>query len=256
MPAEPGDLIRPDWAAPAGVHALMSTRRGGEGRVPFDTFSLKLDPRDDAAAANRLRWAEALGATPVWLRQVHGADVAVLQAADIGSLPTADASVTRHPGVACTVMVADCLPVLLCTADGRAVGAAHAGWRGLAAGVLENTVAELCQLGDARPADVLAWLGPCIGPRQFEVGLDVLQAFGSNAETPSPRFVQRDRPDGQARWLADLPGLGRDRLQRIGVTRITGGHWCTVEDASRFFSFRRDRAGGAYGSLAAGIVIR
>lgn len=254
MPAEDDHLIHPDWPAPPGVRALMSTRRGGSGRVPFDSFSLKLDPRDDAAAANRSQWAQALGAPPVWLRQVHGADVAVLQPGDADAQPTADASVTRHAGVACTVMVADCLPVLFCTREGRAVGAAHAGWRGLAGGVLENTVQALCREGGAEPADVLAWLGPCIGPRQFEVGLDVLQAFGRDAERPSGRFVRRDRPDGQARWLADLPGLARDRLRQIGVTHVSGGHWCTVEDESRFFSFRRDRARGAYGSLAAGIV--
>ena len=255
MPADAPGFIRPDWPAPPGVTALMSTRQGGTGVAPFDTFSLKLDARDPAAPANRARWADALGAPPVWLRQVHGADVAVLAAADLGTHPTADASVTREPGLACTVMVADCLPVLFCTADGRAVGAAHAGWRGLAAGVLENTVTALCRQAIARPADVLAWLGPCIGPRQFEVGLDVLQAFGATEEAPSSRFVRRDRPDGQARWLADLPGLARDRLQRAGVPRISGGEWCTVEDASRFFSFRRDRAGGAYGSLAAGITL-
>jgi polyphenol oxidase len=255
MPANAARFIHPDWPAPPGVTALMSTRQGGTGVAPFDTFSLKLDARDPAAPANRTQWADALGAPPVWLRQVHGAEVAVLAAADLGTHPTADASVTREPGLACTVMVADCLPVLFCTADGRAVGAAHAGWRGLAAAVLENTVAALCGLVAATPADVLAWLGPCIGPRQFEVGLDVLQAFGEAADAPSSRFVRRDRPDGQARWLADLPGLARDRLQQAGVTRISGGAWCTVEDASRFFSFRRDRAGGAYGSLAAGITL-
>ena len=256
MPADDTGFIQPEWPAPPGVRALMSTRQGGSGRAPFDTFNLKLDPRDDAASANRQHWAKALGAPPVWLRQVHGAEVAVLQPGNAGAQPTADASVTRHAGVACTVMVADCLPVLFCTRDGRAVGAAHAGWRGLAGGVLENTVAALCREGQVQPSEVLAWLGPCISPRQFEVGLDVLQAFGRDADRPSDRFVRRDRPDGLARWLGDLPGLAHERLQQAGVTHISGGHWCTVEDASRFFSFRRDRASGAYGSLAASIVIR
>ena len=255
MLAEGRTLITPDWPAPPGVHALMSTRRGGGGRPPFDSFSLKLDPGDPAAADNRRRWAQELGAEPVWLRQVHGTEVAVLDPGHLGTLPTADASVTRHRGLACTVMVADCLPVLFCTRDGQAVGAAHAGWRGLSGGVLENTLAALQRLVDAPPSAVLAWLGPCIGPRQFEVGDDVLHAFGADPSAPGPRFVRRDRRDGQARWLADLPALARDRLHRAGVAHVSGGHWCTVEDASAFFSYRRDRASGAYGSLAAGIRI-
>jgi YfiH family protein len=264
MPAEPAPgsdtLIRPDWSAPERIRALMSTRQGGAGVPPFDSFSLKLDPRDPAAAENRRRWALALDARPVWLRQVHGAAVAVLTARNAEDAFTADASVTDQPGLACTVMVADCLPVLFCTDDGRAVGAAHAGWRGLAAGVLENTVQALRSLTGCPAGQVQAWLGPCIGPRQFEVGLDVLQAFGADPAMPPTLFVRRDRPDGQPRWLADLPGLARQRLAAAGVTRTSGGRWCTVEEASRFFSFRRDGVGGggggAYGSLAAGIALK
>ncbi|HSW07014.1 peptidoglycan editing factor PgeF, partial [Aquabacterium sp.] len=166
----------------------------------------------------------------------------------------ADASVSTTPGLACTVLVADCLPVLLCSRDGRAVGAAHAGWRGLAAGVIENTVRALCQATGCAPADLLAWLGPCIGPRQFEVGADVLQAFGARVESPDAgRFVPRARADGQMRWLANLPQLARDRMAAAGVPAVSGGTWCTVEDASRFFSFRRDRITGR---LAAAIALR
>jgi hypothetical protein len=150
------------------------------------------------------------------------------------------------------VFAADCLPVLLCSDDGRAVGAAHAGWRGLAAGVLEATVAALCRQA-GRPASALqAWLGPCIGPRQFEVGADVLLAFGADPQqSADPAFVRRDRPDGQPRWLADLPTLSRRRLQAAGVRRISGGGRCTVEDASTFFSHRRD---ATLGRMAAAVA--
>jgi YfiH family protein len=151
--------------------------------------------------------------------------------------------------VACAVLVADCLPVLFCTAGGEAVGAAHAGWRGLSGGVLEITVTALCCVARCGPDALMAWLGPCIGPRQFEVGADVLQAFAGD----EVHFVARPRPDGSARWLADLPALARERLSRIGVDRITGGQWCTVEDRERFFSFRRDRITGR---MAAAIALR
>jgi polyphenol oxidase len=248
-------LIRPEWPAPPNVVALMSTRQGGVSAPPFDSLNLRPaglrgdavdDP--DAIAENQRRFADALGATPVWLEQVHGTAVVRLVAGMSGH-PRADAAVSTEPGLACAVLVADCLPVLLCDRGGRGVAAAHAGWRGLAGGVLEATVAALCDATDADPADLLAWRGPCIGPRQFEVGEDVLQAFGG----PSSRFVPRPRPGGDMRWLADLPGLAADRLQRAGVGAVSGGRFCTVEDASRFFSFRRDRVTGR---LAAAIALR
>lgn len=249
-------LIEPDWAAPPTVRALMSTRRGGGGVGAFGSFNLRLDRADPAAAANRRHFAQALGADPVWLHQVHGANVLVLDGTTASAPPTADASVTRQPGLACTVMVADCLPVLLSTEDGLAVGAAHAGWRGLAAGVLEQTVRALCALCGHAPAAVLAWLGPCIGPRHFEVGADVLQAFGQDVDAPDARyFVRRDRADGQPRWQADLPALARQRLQAAGVRRLSGGHWCTVAQTSDFFSFRRDGAAGPTGRMAAAVAI-
>jgi hypothetical protein len=250
------ELLRPDWAAPGNVSAVMSTRRGGVSAAPFDSLNLRpVGLRDDAVDAeaavreNQRRFAEALGAQPVWLDQVHGTGVvelATLEGAD--ALPRADASVSTAPGLACTVLVADCLPVLFCSANGRAVAAAHAGWRGLSAGILENTVAALCDAAHCGPADLMAWLGPCIGPRQFEVGADVLQAFGGD----EAHFVFRPRPDGAARWLADLPALARARLRRGGVTRISGGTWCTVEAPERFFSFRRDRVTGR---MAAAIAL-
>jgi YfiH family protein len=251
----PDAWIRPEWAVPPGVHALMSTRRGGPGIAPFDSFNLARNPGDPAVDANRRAWAAALGAEPVWLNQVHGDAVVVLERLPAGTVASADASVTATPGRACCVMVADCLPVLFCSDDGRAVGAAHAGWRGLAAGVLERTLDALCDLAGCPPSQVQTWLGPCIGPRRFEVGADVLQVFDADPQSPSPLFVRRDRPDGQARWLADLPGLARQRLRHAGVQRCSGGRWCTVEDASAFFSFRRDGASGPTGRMAAGITI-
>lgn len=250
------ELLRPDWAAPGTVSAGMSTRRGGVSAAPFDSLNLRPvglrgDAVDDEAAVreNQRRFAEALGARPVWLDQEHGntvVDLAAVQGRD--ELARADASVSAVRGLACTVLVADCLPVLFCATNGRAVGAAHAGWRGLAAGILENTVAALCDAAHCEPAGLMAWVGPCIGPRQFEVGADVLQAFGGD----EVHFVFRPRPDGSARWLADLPALARARLHRSGVGTVSGGQWCTVEDRERFFSFRRD---GLTGRLAAAIAL-
>jgi YfiH family protein len=236
------DWLRPDWDAP-GAGALMTTRSGGVSTGPFASMNLREGLGDDPAAVarNRAVWTRALGGAPVLLNQVHGTRVVRLGATD--ALPdapthTADASFTTEPGVACTVQVADCLPVLFASPGG--VAGAHAGWRGLAGGVLENTLAALLDAAGGTPADVQAWLGPCIGPRRFEVGADVLAAFGADPSTPSPRFV----PHVPGKWIADLPGLARDRLAAAGVTRVGGGTWCTVEDGSRFFSFRRERVTG------------
>lgn len=242
--------ITPDWPVDARVGALMSTRAGGVSAAPFDSLNLGRTSEDDRAAVaeNRRRFEAALGATSVYLTQVHGTHVLRLPA---GEGPReADASITTVAGVACTVMVADCLPVLFAAPDGRGVGAAHAGWRGLAGGVLEATVAALCDATGCEPQELVAWLGPCIGPREFEVGADVLAAFGPSA---AHCFVARPRADGSPRWLADLPQLARDRLQAVGVGRVCGGRWCTVEDPSRFFSFRRDRLTGR---MAAAVWIR
>ncbi|MDE2082479.1 MAG: peptidoglycan editing factor PgeF [Burkholderiales bacterium] len=226
----------------------MSLRTGGVSHGPWASLNLGLATGDDAAAVeqNRRRFAAALGARPVWLRQVHG--TAVLQLTP--STPdrpaeAADAAWTLERGLACTVQAADCLPVLLALRDGRAVAAAHAGWRGLAAGVLEAAVRALCEGSGAGPEAVQAWLGPCIGPRQFEVGADVLRAFGVDpAAADGLRFRSRPRADGAPRWLANLPQLARDRLAGVGVRAVSGGDACTVEDSSRFFSFRRDRVTG------------
>lgn len=236
----------------------MSTRVGGTSGAPFDTLNLHASPppgavADDPVAVreNQRRFARALGAEPVWLDQVHGAEVVRLSSRDLqvgASRHRADASVTTEPGLACCVQVADCLPVLMCAPLGCAVGAAHAGWRGLAAGVLERCLASVCELAGCPPADVRVWLGACIGPAAFEVGTEVLEAFGVQPRPgeAAPFFVARPpAADGlPPRWVADLPGLARQQLAAAGATRVTGGQWCTVGDQSRFFSFRRDRVTG------------
>ena len=239
-------MIAPDWRVDARIGALMSTRAGGVSAGRFDSLNLGRAAGDDGAAVdeNRRRFAALLaGAMPVWMSQVHGTRVLRLPAAP--GPHTADAAITTERGGACTVLVADCLPVLFAAPDARGVGAAHAGWRGLAGGVLEATLAALCEATACAPSELQAWLGPCIGPRRFEVGVDVVEAFGGGAE-----FVTRPRPDGALRWLADLPGLARRRLVAAGLTQISGGSGCTVEHASRFFSFRRD---GVTGRMAAAV---
>lgn len=239
------DWLVADWRA-TGVGALMTTRRGGRSAAPFDTMNLQQGggDADDAVAANRARLAGAIGATPVFLRQVHGVRVVRLHAVDAAAgapVHAADAGVTTEPGVACAIQVADCLPVLFAAPDGRAIGAAHAGWRGLAAGVLEATVAELCEAAGCAPADLRAWLGASIGPGRFQVGADVLEAFGRDPRAAVTPLFEAEQP---GKWLANLPALATERLNAAGVGAIGGGAWCTVSDPSRFFSFRRDRVTG------------
>lgn len=226
--------LRPDWAVDARIGALMTTRASGTLR--------------DAASRDALQ--ALLAVRPVWLRQVHGPRVVRLtQAVDDESIE-ADASVTTEPGLACLVQTADCLPVLYAAPQARAVGAAHAGWRGLAGGVVENTLVAVCEAASCEPADVSVWFGACIGPRRFEVGPDVLQAFGVDPDAADPLRFAPHRP---GKWMGNLPQLARDRLERAGVRRISGGQWCTVEDESRFFSYRRD---GVTGRLASAVWIR
>ena len=261
-----------DWLDPEGfaapVGAVMSTRLGGASSGPWASMNLgdAVGDAPDAVANNRRRFAEAIAAQPVFLRQVHGARVVRIGSGDSQACMRhdaprieADASVTSEPGVACTVLVADCLPLLLAAPDGRAVGAAHAGWRGLAGGVVEAALHAVCKAARCEPGVVHCWLGACIGPRQFEVGADVLLAFGADPADADPlRFTPRGIAGGAGRrtnrkWLANLPQLARDRLDAAGVRHVAGGAWCTVEDDSRFFSFRRD---GITGRMAAAIWIR
>lgn len=258
MPLEPDDTWLRATGLPAEVGGLMSTRQGGVSAAPFDSLNLRPsglrgDAVDEPAAVheNQRRFMAAMqGARPVFLDQVHGTAVVRLGAADLAagrSHPVADASITTEAGVACTVLVADCLPVLFAAPEGKAVGAAHAGWRGLASGVLEATVAALCEAAHCEPSDLSAWMGACIGPTRFEVGDEVRVAFGPDQAIC---FVPTGTP---GKWWADLPALAKARLGALGLNRIAGGHWCTHSDPSRFFSFRRERVTGR---LAAAVWIR
>ncbi len=242
-------MITPEWPAPAGVHALCTTRAGGVSAPPYDSLNLGDHVNDDPASVqvNRLVLQRSMGARPVFLQQVHGAQVVQLAPGTPDGTP-ADGCVTTQAGVACTIMVADCLPVLFADPQGRAVAAAHAGWRGLAGeggrGILEETHARLAAAGSG---DTLVWLGPCIGPSAFEVGDDVKAAFESADAGAAALF----RPHATAgKWLADLQGLARRRLAALGITRIYGNDgsdaWCTVGNPSRFFSHRRDRVSGRF----------
>lgn len=253
--------IRPEFGL-AGIGALMSTRAGGVSRGVLAELNLGDAVGDDvdAVAENRRRFARALGGVPVFLRQVHGTRVVQLGAAEVaaareGAAPIeADACFTTEGGVACVVQVADCLPVLLAAPDRRGVAAAHAGWRGLSAGVLEACASALAAASHCKVHELRAWLGPCIGPRQFEVGADVLAGFGIDPAQPHPRFSPQ--PQSPDKWLADLAGLAADRLAALGLGAVQTDGGCTVEDVSRFFSFRRDRPGfGNSGRLAAAIWI-
>ncbi|QID18078.1 peptidoglycan editing factor PgeF [Nitrogeniibacter mangrovi] len=236
------ELIEPDWPAPSSVRAVMTTRHGGVSVGPYATMNLGDHVGDDAAsvAANRRRLVDELGAVPCWLSQVHGTDVVDLAEAADGVV--ADAAVSRIPGRACTVMTADCLPVLFCDRAGTVVAAAHAGWRGLCAGVLEATVRAM----GVDPGSVLAWLGAAIGPAAFEVGEEVRTAFMAQGEAAARAF--RSAPDG-GKWFADLYALARWRLARGGVTAVYGGGLCTHSDADRFFSYRRTPVTGRMASL-------
>lgn len=229
-------LLRFDWPLPSGLRAAFTTRTGGVSAAPWDSFNVAAHVGDEPAdvAANRVRLKEqlALPAEPCWLNQVHGVKVCNLDAAAMDTAVTADASVTSVPGRVCVVMVADCLPVLFASRDGQKVAAAHAGWRGLAAGVLEQTVAALGVPG----GELSAWLGPAISAENFEVGEEVRAAFVDADPGAAAAFV----PNARGRWQADLAGLARRRLARLGVTDVNGGQWCTFGDRERFFSHRRD----------------
>ncbi|MGQ0578521.1 MAG: peptidoglycan editing factor PgeF [Betaproteobacteria bacterium] len=233
MPEPPRDWIVPDWPAPANVRALITTRSGEVSTGPFASMKLGQGVDDDSPAAqtNHASLRELLPAEPKWLLQVHGAQV--VDADRLQEPVEADAAVARKPGSVCAVLVADCLPVLLTDSTGSVVAAAHAGWRGLAAGVLENTVRAM---GTA-PDKLLAYFGPAIGPSAFEVGADVRDAFLASSADAASAFVAR-KP---GKWLADLFALARQRLRANGVTQIFGGGLCTYSDPRRFFSYRRDK---------------
>jgi len=281
------DLLHPDWPVAPRVRAIVTTRKGGVSAPPFGRWQAgaahaaqpahesgvelpcglnlgRLSGDDlEHVEANRARLLAYAGVPAAWLKQVHGpvvVDAAVaLEAARAGTPLEADASVTDQPGIACTVMVADCMPVLLCDGAGKAVGAAHAGWRGLAAGVIEQTAQRVAELAGCAASELHAYLGPAIGPQAFEVGEDVRDAFVHHVEATGG--AQRDalragtaaafvpRPEAPGKYLADLGKLARLRLAEMGVTHIGGGGMCTFTDRERFYSYRRERVTGRMAAL-------
>ena len=283
------DVVQPPWNVAPRVRALVTTRDGGVSEPPFGRWhngadqpgglNLGMKSGDDlaAVAANRARLLKLAGVSEAaWLDQVHGAGIVRAEDAVTygqksgqrsgqpsahgnahasGAPMQADASVTDRAGIACVVMVADCMPVLFCDEAGRAVGAAHAGWRGLAAGIVEQTARRVAELAGVEAGALNAYLGPCIGPSSFEVGPDVRDAFidganvanGAERDATASAFVAHPRNEGK--YLADLPALARLRLQRLGVTRIVGGDLCTVTQRERFYSYRRDRETGRMAAL-------
>ncbi len=233
--------IFPAWPAPANVKALQTTRLGGVSAAPYDTLNLGLHVGDDPVRVNRNRQllAPYMPSEPVWLEQVHGVEVAN---ADLAACRVvADASVAWQRGSVCVVMTADCLPVLLCDDAGTVVGAVHAGWKGLAAGVIEATVKEM----GAAPDRLMAWFGPAIGPEAFEVGAEVREAFMAH----DARAAEAFRPHGEGKYLADIYALARQRLEALGVSRISGGTLCTYHQKDKFFSYRRDGVTGRMGTF-------
>lgn len=236
--------LRPDWQAPAVVRALSTTRAGGVSRGGYASLNLAEHVGDQPAAVQQnralLRTRAELPAEPMWLNQVHGTTVCTLDKS-LACPPEADAAVSVQAGLVCAVMTADCLPILLCDRAGTVVAAVHAGWRGLAAGVVEAAVAQM-----ARPSSqLMAWIGPAIGPEHFEVGGEVRDGFcDANAQAASAF-----QPSPAGRWLADLPALARQRLAGLGLWRVSGGGFCTYSDAGRFFSYRREGMTGRMATL-------
>lgn len=233
-------LLRPEWPAPAHIQSCVTTCIGGVSHPPFGTFNLATHVGDDPqlVAQNRHRLETALGCRPAWLSQAHGCKVTP---ATPEGLIEADASWTEQLGVACAILTADCLPVLFCDRAGSTVAAAHTGWRGLYAGILEHTVTRLAIV----PAELLVWLGPAIGPQAFEVGPEVYTAFVSKHAESASAFAASTRP---GYFCADLYQLARIRLSALGIDAIYGGGYCTFNDP-RFYSYRRTPQTGRFASL-------
>ncbi len=247
------DWIIPDWPAPGNVKALFTTRNGGvsgdasgSGREIYASLNLGCHVNDDPAAVaqNRALLCEHLPQAPTWLKQVHGTLPVWVE--NVTASPESDAALSRQQGIVCAVMVADCLPVFLCDTAGTAVGIVHAGWRGLAGGVIEQSIAAMrLQLDNS---ELMAWLGPAIGPQHFEVGEAVYTAFVNHDAQAAQAFVPKDAGH-EKKWLADIFILARQRLAAIGVMKVYGGGICTYSDAARFYSYRRDGETGRMGAL-------
>lgn len=236
-----GACLCPDWPAPASVRALQTTRLGGTSPAPWASFNLGDHVQDEPTRVqlHRASLQAHLPAAPAWLNQVHGTQV--VDVAQYHGPVAADAAWAGRPGLVCAVMTADCLPVLFCDRSGQVVAAAHAGWRGLLDGVLEATLKAM----PVPAREIMAWLGPAIGPSAFEVGEEVRAAFVARDAAAAAAF----QPSPQGRWLADIYCLARQRLSAQGVSAIYGGQWCTVSDPGRFFSYRRDGQTGRMASL-------
>ena len=235
------EVIQPDWPAPANIRAFTTTRKGGVSQTPWKSLNLGGNCGDDPrhVEENRRRLQQLLPGKPYWLKQVHGTSVVTLDSEDLPQ-QDADACVANTAGKVCAILTADCLPVLFCNEAGTKVAAAHAGWRGLANGVLEATVAAM----DCNPSELLAWLGPAIGPNAFEVQQDVYDTFCTN----NPDHAVAFRPH-RDRWLADLYELARLALAKVGVDQVSGGRYCSYSDEENFFSYRRDGATGRMATL-------
>ena len=237
--------IVPDWPAPPNVRTLITTRAGGVSRGAYAGLNLGLRSGDDveSVARNRAMLRQRLPAEPLWLHQVHG--TTVVEPNNAEASPHADAALTRRPGKVCVALTADCLPLLICDADGTTVAAVHAGWRGLCSGVIEKTLRAM----DRPPQGLLVYLGPAIGPKVYEVGAEVRAAFVAADQPGTPESEAAFSPGRPSKFYADLYSLARMRLARNGVTRVYGGDYCTYTERDRFFSFRRDGATGCMASL-------
>ncbi len=244
--------VNSQWPVPSSIHTLVSTRAGGVSKHPYDSLNLgdHVGDQIEDVLANRAIFAKALPSKPVWLKQTHSTVVSTSETrkAKSSDVIDADASVTNIANEVLVIMTADCLPALFTNSKGTVVGAAHAGWRGLCAGVLENTVAEMLNLSiETSASDLLVWLGPAIGPGSFEVGEDVVKAF-RDSELPFSENAFQPIAGKSGKFLADIYRLASDRLQACGVTSIFGGEYCTVRDSKLFFSYRRDGQTGRFAS--------
>ena len=245
--------IEPSWVVPEQIQASCSTREGGVSKPPFNTLNLGLNAGDilEDVLQNRSILRSQLPAEPVWLKQIHGATVSTPSSrnAFASRLIEADASVSNKPNEVLAILTADCMPVLFASKNGDVIGAAHAGWRGLSSGVLENTIQEMLALSPVlRPEDIVAWMGPAIGPSKFEVGDDVLKAFSPQG-APILSKAFKPIPGSPGKYLANLYLLAQDRLRSFDIEQIYGGEFCTFSDSDRFFSYRRDKETGRFASL-------
>jgi YfiH family protein len=241
------DWIVPDWPAPGNVKALFTTRNGGKSNGPYTSLNLGDHVGDDFTIVkqNRALLRRILPSEPQWLKQVHGTIPVEVDGNNCTLPREGDAAFTRYADNVCAVLVADCLPILLCDHAGTVVGVIHAGWRGIAAGVIESTVSKISRTAGISTR-LMAWLGPAIGPRHFEVGEEVRQAFIKHDKNSAPAFLPHH---GDGKWFADLFLLARQRLMKAGITEIYGGGECTFSDPARFFSFRRDGYTGRMAGL-------